>query len=346
MGASAAATYKETDNRGYLTAQESEEIMRVLNEAEKVITPKNIKLPDEANRAISMAARYCDVSDPYQKQVRDKAVMLATDSTWRHFRKEAQNYLVSGKFDMVDMYQEFSIIVFTTLPNYNPEKGSLITYLNPLVKIAFADTRLSGNGAKMTKHYQDAGALVGRATQELRKLGNINPSVEDICEYINGTGKKHVSEVTIRRYQDQNFYTVAFSPDMDMKKGSSYGNPLDPIIKKEEEEMFNEAKNMLPDMYKAIIDMEIEHIDATGERPDSDLILAMLKEEFDSTLQEKDIKRIITSAHQQFARHITRKEKPQRARPVNNMIRIADDASEDEKNDIIAAIEEDITIIE
>lgn len=273
-----------------------------------------------------------------EKNLLNLACLVATDSAWHYYQKEAANYLDSYRTEMSDLYQEFYLLVQEELPSYQPEYD-LLTFLKTRVKPAFSATKTKGAGIYTTKHYQDAGVKIRHAERELAKIGNDNPSAEDIYEYIAGTQKKEVAITTIMRYRAQN---PAVLP-IDLSKiavlgGERIKGPEEELIREEELKTFYETKGKLPSTLLNIMNMQLKYIEMYGKVPDAQELCEKAAEKGYHYTAER-ISNLIRAAYLQLRRYYQWRDKRAET-PVNNIKFNAQELAA-ETEDVIAALDED-----
>lgn len=327
-----------------LSAEDIAAIKSHLTSVYKSISPVDFKLSKQTNAEIVKVVHSCRSSIKEEKELLDLAYMLATDAAWFYFRKEAKNFLDAHRTQLDDLYQEFFLLIQNELPDYNPEYD-IITFLQPRVKKTFSDTKVKGVGANISKHYQDAGVKIRHAERELAKIGNSNPSPEDIHEYLAGTEKKEISITTILRYRDMN---PQYLP-IDLTKSAVLGGekirgPEEEYIEEEERKRFYEVKDKLSPKFRMIIDIQLEYENKYGEFPTIETLCLIMKERSGHDYTEKRVSNLVTAANQQFGRYYKRYKK-RRETPVNR-IRFDDIMIRQEDEDIINAVNEDINVID
>ena len=315
---------------------------RLMEAMENLAT--NLKLPKEINRDICEIVRRCSGKNQDDKDLVDLAHLVAISATWPHFMREAKQYLDAHRTEMDDLYQAYCVCMYEELHDYNPE-FDLITFMTPRVKPVFAQTRRKGTGSSMSKHYLDAGVKVRNAQQALAKLGNTNPSPEDIYEYIYGSDKR-TSIVTIRRYMAQDPKTVPYDPENGKLMGNKIiDGPEEAYLKYEDMRIFYETKDRLIPKYQTVINIELEYEKEHGEMPSIQKMCEIMEKDYKEKISEKGMNNLVVCAHQHMRDYYMRRKK-RGPRPPINRIKSDSVATKEEDYDIVAALMEDPDLLD
>lgn len=322
-----------------LSKEELAEIKGRLAPVFKNLSDARYKLSKQTNADISRVVHSCRMDVEEEKELLDLAYLLATEAAWAYFRYEASNYEDDARTEMNDLYQEFFLLVRSELINYDPEYD-IVTFLLPRVKKTFYDTKTKGTGGSMPKHYQDAGLKIRRAVEDLEKLGNYNPTPEDIHEYISGTDGRGIAVKTIMRYRER---TVSFLP-IDYDKLALLGGKIkgteEEFIERENQRLFHKIKESLSPKYKLVINLELMYEETYGELPDIPAMCSLIKEHTGQKCTEKYVSNLVTAANQQFGRYYRRYQKKSEA-PVNHMM-IDTAVMQEENMNILNAMKDNV----
>lgn len=278
----------------------SDNIREVLFHALERLDPHDPRLTKEERMAIHDAV-HSDSRELYELAVR--VIVKAVDG---HFRHMAKTYLGQAAYASAsedDLMQTFYERVTKRLPRYDG-RHSLITFFDFDARAAFEDAREEARGAHMSKHYQDQGAPIFRAMAHLARLGNENPTPEDIRDCIRYDEDRNISVITIQRRLD---YEREFAPldAAERKTGSDDTDPLKRVLADESQEELKAILDRLVERHKILITKEYEYISEHGTAPSDAVLAKMLQERYRGITADR-VSLMRKAAHNEFRMHLRR----------------------------------------
>ena len=329
-----------TVRTGTLTVKELKEIRERLTKVYALVSShKMVKLPPTVNEDIARIAGNYRKDNEAEKDLFGLACLIVTISAWTFYKHKAEKYVDMPHIDMEDLYHVFFELVYAELPTYRGETD-MLTFFKPRVNTAFASARASGRGASTTKHYLDAGVKIKHAKDELAKIGNDNPSVEDIYEYIAGTEKKEVAITTIKRYtaQHPDFLPIDLSK-IEVLGGEKIKGPEEEYVAKEDKMTFYRVMSNLPKQFLLIVKIELDYEDKYGQLPSIQQIYKILTEDLGYKYTEKRVSNMVVAANQQVRRYYKWRQE-QTETPVNR-VKVNEEEMKNETDDVFDALDED-----
>lgn len=152
-----------------------------------------------------------------------------------------------GNIHYSDLINESAIAIFSNIDNYNPEKGTISTYLTPHIVHVLSEY-ITKEMNKTSAYYSGNIRKVEKAINYFAGK-NITPTTVDICSYT-GLSITKVEDALIG-INAKNF--VSIDDDDFQSPAANCGNPLDDIILLDKKETLQKSLMELPELDRKIL---------------------------------------------------------------------------------------------
>ena len=273
----------------------------------------------------------------------------------KYFRRQAAKYLQNEQ-DREEAVQELlGIDLYKDIEKYDPDRAGITLFLELRAMTVFQRKYGETIGLK-TKYYVDTAVRVKSAKKEIYGLtGDERPSEYDILEQDRRTHEKALSISAIRMAEESNRRLISTSTleevGFELTAPSRY-EPYNVYAQQESDKRLKTALGKIEQRYRRIIVKALELSTLAPAEANRQLIryvrTAILK---DPKATDERARTYIEAAYNEFGRALSatsgsRSREQESRRKLSFVRSLSRDIYEREVQDIMAAIEEDITLLD
>lgn len=182
-------------------------------------------------------------------------------ATYNHFIKYLVKYMEHQE-DREDAVQQYlGIVLPRIIINYDPQKGSIMAFLDTYARSVFRDMQAKNKGAA-NKHITNKHNRITQIIAEIRqKTGNTNPTPAEIRDYDIQSGRADPLSVrTIQKVLSSKISEVSMDGLLTAGKELESSQDYDPFrryAEKQDETKLNKALARIPESYRLVIQMAL-----------------------------------------------------------------------------------------
>ena len=190
-----------------------------------------------------------------------------------------------------DLWNECMVVILERLHGFDPEKGSVVTYMKPWLLNLFKTSydQVTRGGDRTTGYGADLSRLYSRAMARLAEQGYEDPSIVLITDAMQSLNKGGEA-ITVRKVESFLQKRAALVPIEGTESVMPVGTtPEEDLLERERSSVFDVFRDSLPGLERDIYDIAVSRYDGKAV-PSNDALLSRDRDALPPDAADEEIK--------------------------------------------------------